>query len=789
MDHLLYGSNGEGNIVAVHPASDQTMRVYTRTSGELASDEVNFYPFFFLTDPSYLKKYEKRYWIKELEGNNPLRFIAAFTSWSDMWEGVRSCLLEYNETAEVKAQTFQELPILYLRPDPVVQFLKQSGRTLFKNMKFNDLHRMQIDIVTLTKRGSTVSNPERPEDKIVVVALSDNRGWHHVIHGKRKTESTILTELVELIRKRDPDVLEGLYTTNQILPYIIARCRLHGVEATIGRDGSVPTSSDLRVIYSERSITSSASLIAGRHTIDIQLLHESTEGSKHTQGQLVLRQLIQLTGGNIRNRTVVSPQRISLKWENEPDALIEQSIQTVSDILYVSNQLLPPCFELTQMLPFNLASVTRISATAKIDSLVLRNYIHRKLSLPRAVAHAQSMGDIAEIFSRGIFTRIIVLDIKAIISSIIYIENIKLENDSLDTYRELLGEILHRYRQTREELLKSDDSTRQDELSSGHKASVILVDAAADQFLNSRSIFHDAAAVELLFQKLQNTLKDLIALILSVHGIILQMDMEGLFFVLPERITTHAEEDNFVAELSQKMKSGVILRILGRYKSMFSYKKNNYALLNQDDRISINGVSLIPRTIEGFGKKFLSKCIEALLKKDISQLHDAYLSFHRDILDHHFNISEYQKTETLNAAKKEYLEEVTAEKRHRTASFETAIRSGMEWAIGGKISYYVTGDDPNPRNFEIYKITDDWDPEFPDENTAYYIRRLDEFARKFESFFSPQDFHSIFSAEDLFGFSADGRVIVNSKTEAGEIARPDDESDIYDINPKIWLDV
>ena len=789
MDHLLYGSNGEGNIVAVHPASDQTMRVYTRTPGGLASDEVNIYPFFFLTDPSYLKKYEKRYWIKELDGNNPLRFIAAFTSWSDMWEGVRSCLLEYNETAEVKVQSFQELPVLYLRPDPVVQFLKQSGRTLFKNMKFNDLHRMQIDIVTLTKRGSAVSNPERPEDKIVVVTLSDNRGWHHVIHGKRKTESAILTELVELIRQRDPDVLEGLYTTSHIIPYIMARCRLHGVEATIGRDGSIPTSSDLRVIYSERSITSSASLIAGRHTIDIQLLHESTEGSKQTQGQLVLRQLMHVTGGNISQRTIASPKQISLTWENEPDALIEQSIETISYILYVSNQLLPPCFALTQMLPFNLASVTRLSATAKIDSLVLRNYIHRKLSLPRAVTHAQSTGDNAEIFSRGVFTRVIVLDVKAIISSLIYSENIKIENDSLDTYKELLGEILHRYRRTREELLKCDDPARCDERSSSHKASFILVDAAADQFLNSRSIFHDAIAVELLFQKLQNTLKDLIALILSAHGIILQMDMEGLFVVLPEGITTQTEEDSFVADLSEKMNSGVILRILGRYKSMFSYKKKNYALLNQDDRISINGASLIPRTIEGFGKKFLSKCIEALLKKDIAQLHDAYLTFHKDILDHRFNISEYQKTETLNAAKKEYLEEVAAEKRHRTASFEAALRSGMEWSTGDKISYYVTGDDPNPRNFEIYKIADDWDPEFPDENTAYYLRRLAEFARKFESFFSPQDFHSIFSAEDLFGFSVDGKVIVNTQTEAGETVRSDDEADVFDINPKIWLDV
>jgi hypothetical protein len=222
---------------------------------------------------------------------------------------------------------------------------------------------------------------------------------------------------------------------------------------------------------------------------------------------------------------------------------------------------------------------------------------------------------------------------------------------------------------------------------------------------------------------------------------------------------------------------------------MLSFRKKNYALIGYDSRISINGTTLIPRNIEGFGKKFLSKCIQALLNSDITALHENYIAFHKTILDHRLNINDFQKTETLGLTKDEYIADIESKKRHRSAPFEAAVRSKLEWLVGDKISYYVTGDDPNPRNFEVYKVADDWDSEFPDENVPYYLKRLSEIAKKFEPFFTPKDFHSIFSADDLFGFSSEGKVIINTFTAGVETGRTDEEAESYDINPKIWLDV
>ena len=70
------------------------------------------------------------------------------------------------------------------------------------------------------------------------------------------------------------------------------------------------------------------------------------------------------------------------------------------------------------------------------------------------------------------------------------------------------------------------------------------------------------------------------------------------------------------------------------------------------------------------------------------------------------------------------------------------------------------------------------DPDNPDENTAYYLKRLDEFATKFEPFFTDADFRLIFSPEDMFGFSADG---IEIQTRVHEADRPDDQPEQEEV--------
>ncbi len=84
--------------------------------------------------------------------------------------------------------------------DPVQQYLTSTGRTLFKNMVFEDLRRMQIDAET------------GPSGGIISIALSDTSGWEESItaeDGNIEAERAALEKLTAIVQERDPDIIEG----------------------------------------------------------------------------------------------------------------------------------------------------------------------------------------------------------------------------------------------------------------------------------------------------------------------------------------------------------------------------------------------------------------------------------------------------------------------------------------------------------------------------------------------------------------------------------------------------
>ena len=91
------------------------------------------------------------------------------------------------------------------------------------------------------------------------------------------------------------------------------------------------------------------------------------------------------------------------------------------------------------------------------------------------------------------------------------------------------------------------------------------------------------------------------------------------------------------------------------------------------------------------------------------------------------------------------------------------------------------------KGFDGYKSAEEWDPNFPDENIPYYIKRLDEFASKFEVYFKPTDYNIIFSVDDLFEFSSKGIQITTQVIRIDNIQKDEEEEGAIRVDPKIWL--
>jgi DNA polymerase I len=80
------------------------------------------------------------------------------------------------------------------------QYLMLSGKTLFKGMTFADLHRVQLDIET------TTLTPDQQGAQVLMIALSDTRGYEALLDGDEKQ---ILEQLIERIQALDPMSLRG----------------------------------------------------------------------------------------------------------------------------------------------------------------------------------------------------------------------------------------------------------------------------------------------------------------------------------------------------------------------------------------------------------------------------------------------------------------------------------------------------------------------------------------------------------------------------------------------------
>jgi DNA polymerase elongation subunit (family B) len=284
--------------------------------------------------------------------------------------------------------------------------------------------------------------------------------------------------------------------------------------------------------------------------------------------------------------------------------------------------------------------------------------------------------------------------------------------------------------------------------------------------------FNDFAEADRVARTGQQILRRIIALVRERGGRIVEVDTDGVLFVPPPGASGEAAERAFVASLSDEMPDGIQIGFDGRYRRMLSFKKKTYALLGYDGALKVKGSSLVSRSVERFGRRFVRRAIESLLEEDVQGLHDLYLEHRGRITAHDWaGVESFQRIETLKQPLARYERDVAEGKRNRTAAYEVAKReaerTGDDARVGQRVAYYIASG--GGRVFETAKLASLWDPSDPDEDTAHYLGRLDQFAAKFEPFFEAEHaFRQVFSEEDLFGFDASGiRLAVRERATEG----------------------
>ncbi len=781
---LLFGKDKEEGIVGAYQLSDTLIRVFNRQNGAVYSHDEPFYPFFFASDEAILEGFipedKEKFWLLKLSGSNYYKALAIFKNWKNQRNAIDYINKKrYNETQENenKNSLYDSNPFIYNKGDAVTQYLLQSGKTLFKGMMFDDLYRMQLDIETnydAIKKGKTFG-----EDEVIIISLSDNRGWETALHSKNRSEKKLLEELIEVITIKDPDVLEGHNIFSFDLSYLQKRYEKHGIPFAIGRDHTIPKVYQASIRFADRSIDYPFFDVPGRHVIDTLFLVQSYDITKRSMQSYGLKAVAKHFGFASPDRTYVDYSDIATLWAHDYQKLLAYALDDVRETRALASLLSGSNFYMAQMLPYTYAMTSRIGQAAKIEILLVREYLRRKQAIPKPSSGQQSSGGYTEVFLKGILGPIVYADVESLYPSIMLTYNICPKSDELRVFPSVLNDL-------KELRFKAKDKARSekklgntalaDNFDAMQGSFKILINAMYGYLGFNGGIFNDFTEADKVTSTGQSIAKKMIVEFETRGCKIIEVDTDGILFIPPASIKSEEDERKLVNEVSQLMPEGINIGYDGRFKKMISYMKKNYALLTYEGVMTLKGSSLTSRSGEKFGRDFVRRGFETLLTEDVEGLHHLYTEYKNKILNHKLDVSEFSKTETLKSSLTQYLDDVKSGKRSKSITYEIAIKSGMSIVKGDKITYYVSGGSNATSSWDKGKLASEWHQEKPDENTQFYLKRLDEYCQKFLPFFKPQDYSMIFSTDTLFTFSPDGIELQKEIRNTEAMAVNNDES-------------
>jgi DNA polymerase elongation subunit (family B) len=164
---------------------------------------------------------------------------------------------------------------------------------------------------------------------------------------------------------------------------------------------------------------------------------------------------------------------------------------------------------------------------------------------------------------------------------------------------------------------------------------------------------------------------------------------------------------------------------------MFSYKMKNYVLLDGQGKLLVKGSGLRSRGIELFQRQWMEEMFRLLLTGRREEIAALVRRGEEDFRAHRVPVKQFMKTETLQDSLSTYQEKLKTGARNPSAAYELALKSARPYQPGDQVSYYVAGDGLRIKVNEAAKLATSWDPDAPDENTAYYVGKLRELHEKF----------------------------------------------------------
>jgi DNA polymerase I len=722
---LLFGADPTPRIVGIELGETGTVKVYRReTDGSTRADVEPFHPLVWCDSDIVDLGIES----EKLEGNLKYGWLVTVDSWKE--------LIALRNGLKSAGRDFFALT------DPVQHYLTATGRTLFKDLPFEELKRMQIEVLsfedTVDSRragadpAAAASDRGYNGDHIMSIALSDNTGWEELLtvdpKNVEESEHAALKRLTAVVKEQDPDVIEGHDLFRFHLPYLVARAKKAKTKLDWGRSDGFLRSRPSRLQIAEKTIDYPKFTVGGRHFVDTFLLAQFYDvGMRSLAGferADVARHFDLCHNDEISALTGKELQR---EYLENSEAFRRRALCGVRETRALSELLSASYFIQAQIFPYNYQDVIVRGNATRINALFLREYFRQRHSIPELPMPRAFEGGYTDIFFTGVAHNVWHCDVASLYPSIMLKFDCFPVTDQLQIFRHLLTDLRTFRLEAKAEMRAEKDPAKQHHLQALHNTFKILLNSFYGYLGFAQGHFADFDAAARVTQIGRDLLQQMIDWLGKRGAKVIEVDTDGIYFVPPAQ----SEIDELQKSLAKELPEGIEIEFDEQFDAMFSYKAKNYALLTKDGDVVIKGGALKSRGLEKFQRVFLEEMIKLIMEGKPETITDLRSQFEKKIRNREWKIDMLMKTDTLQDSLDKYRAKIAGSARNRAAAYELALASGRNYKPGDQISYYVKATPKKVPAYEAAKLASEFDPENRDENVDYYVAKLDDLVKKF----------------------------------------------------------
>ncbi len=635
---------------------------------------------------------------------------------------------------------------------PEEQYLVATGRTAFRGLAFDDLHRLQFDLET------TGLNPAH--DRVFLVAVRDNRGLAQVLDVAERglegpaAEADLIRRLVALIRAVDPDVIENHNLHGFDLPFLARRAEELHVPLALGRAGAPglrrrPASRGYGPWRGEagegnrgEEPRATRYTIPGRELIDtLDAVRRHDFAARDLPGH-GLKAVARHFGLAPANREYVEGAQVYATWRADPERVRRYALDDVAEAAGVARLLGGAAFALARMAPRRYERLADAGpATGVLDPLIVRAYIRAGAALPARAASdgTQHSGAALHLFAAGVARHVVKADVSSLYPSLMRQYRIGPASDRIGALLALVDRLVEQRLAAKARARSAAPDSPERHTDEAVSAAMKILVNSAYGYLGAVGLtrFADVNAANEVTRQGRAVLGLLCRELARRGATLLEGDTDGVYFAVPDD-WDEARERRVVAEVAALLPPLVRLELEGRYAAMLSHEPKNYALLEYGGRLILRGVAFRSSRAEPFGEVFLRQAIGALLMGDVPGVRAAYVEMVDALRSRGLPTAQVAARARLTKTPQEY---TAVRAARRELPYEAMLACGRTaWERGESVRVYRTaGGRPalapdadgaaDPRNYDA----------------SHYVRLLrGTFAARLVRAFAPDDFAALF---------------------------------------------